>query len=228
MARYAIYFTPDPESRLWTFGSSIVGYDAATGDAALVAHDAALRTLLTPATQADPARYGFHATLKAPFELASETSLPRLLEAAGQFACAHRPVDLGLLTVTQMGSFVALTPANAPADLACFAGDCVRAFDDFRRPLSELDRQRRSPAKLTPRQVEYLDRWGYPYVFEEFRFHMTLTGSLPPTTQGALAEALQAAYERVSAPVLLDSISVLEQPERSGKFKILKRFPLRA
>src|SRR5262249_2220033 len=45
-------------------------------------------------------------------------------------------------------------------------------------PLTDADRARRNPARLTPRQRDYLERWGYPYVMEEFRFHMTLTGRL--------------------------------------------------
>jgi hypothetical protein len=33
-------------------------------------------------------------------------------------------------------------------------------------------------AGLNQSQVANLDRWGYPYLFADFRFHMTLTGKV--------------------------------------------------
>ena len=70
MVRYAIYFTPPEASALAAFGASAIGYCAASGrDVALPDspfHDRADAMALTE----EPRRYGFHGTLKAPFELA--------------------------------------------------------------------------------------------------------------------------------------------------------------
>ena len=54
----------------------------------------------------------------------------------------------------------------------------MKAFNAYRAPLSAADRERRIKAKLSPRQIELMDQWGYPYVLDEYRFHMTLTGAL--------------------------------------------------
>ncbi|MEN3351695.1 MAG: hypothetical protein V7632_5330, partial [Bradyrhizobium sp.] len=65
--RYAIYHAPAPDSVLHRFGSTMLGYDAASGD------DLRFPDGVTPdwreLTQ-DPRKYGFHATLKAPISLA--------------------------------------------------------------------------------------------------------------------------------------------------------------
>jgi hypothetical protein len=44
------------------------------------------------------------------------------------------------------------------------------------------------------RQRNYLDRWGYPYVMEEFRFHMTLTGRLDSTCRWGVVDMLRARF----------------------------------
>src|SRR5262249_15418366 len=123
-----------------------------------------------------PRVYGFHATLKAPFRL-----LPTLAEAdlrteLERFAASPRAVPVIEPTVQALGQSIALVPERADASLDRLAVDCVTAFDRFRRPMAPEERRKRLSSGLSNRQIEYLDRWGYPYVFEEFRFHMTLTG----------------------------------------------------
>src|SRR6266436_2078374 len=68
--RYAIYFVPAPDTALYRFGAGALGYDCFTG-----ADMATLDTLPVDAgawreLTREPRRYGFHATLKAPFRLA--------------------------------------------------------------------------------------------------------------------------------------------------------------
>ena len=223
-SRYAIYFTPDSASALWRFGCRVIGYDAASGGEDSEFDAPVLETGLTPLQRLEPARYGFHATLKPPFELADGAMCGDLLEAAQGFAKGRRPIVLSGLTVTRIGSFLALTPVRTPRELGELADACVREFERFRAPLTATDRARRLAAHLTARQIRHLDRWGYPYVFEDFRFHMTLTGALPAATLRSIASALQDLHRPIDGPVAIDSISVLEQKNRCAKFRILQRF----
>ena len=95
------------------------------------------------------------------------------------FADTPRPIPLIKPVVDSISGFIAVMPGKPSAELELLAADCTRDFDPFRAPLTPEDRERRNPSKLTPRQREGLERWGYPYVMEDFRFHMTLTGRLP-------------------------------------------------
>ncbi len=224
MSRYALYFTPDPAESLWQFGSAVVGYDAATGKAPPSPEDPALRSLLLPEHRREPARYGFHATLKAPFALARDATVGDLTAAVEAFAARERPLSLGELTVTPIGAFLALMPNRTSLHVSAFAARCVREFDRFRAPLTGDERNRRLAAKLTARQIDYLDTWGYPYVMDEFRFHMTLTGPMPEEMRDPLRGALQELYTGISRPVSLNSITLLEQPGHDENFRILKTF----
>ena len=88
--------------------------------------------------------------------------------------------------MNRLGSFLALTPTMPEAELSAFAGLCVRAFEPFRAPLSDTDIERRRKSGLTPKQDGYLTGWGYPYIFDEFRFHMTLSNKLEDEAQAAV------------------------------------------
>ncbi len=225
--RFAIYFTPTADSALWRFGCGVIGYDAARGVDVPDQQRDTLGGLLGAAQVAQPARYGFHATLCAPFSAATGVGRADVLASAKVLAAALMPVRLGRLRVARMDGFLALVPAADCPSLNAMAADCVRHFDALRAPLSAADRARRVEARLTPRQIALLDRWGYPFVFEEFRFHMTLTGTLAATALELIEPALSDAYAHIDEPVMIDAISVLEQPTRKAPFRIVSRLPLR-
>ena len=126
----------------------------------------------------EPRVYGFHATLKAPFYLSVGSSEADLKDAAREFAANCAAVTIGQLVVRELGTFIALVPGARSPLVDRLAQACVKEFDRFRAPMSESEHERRLAANLTTRQIENLERWGYPYVAEDFRFHMTLTGSL--------------------------------------------------
>ncbi len=212
--RYALYFTPAPDTGLWRFGSGVLGYDSATREAAAFPVHALWHEPWFERAQETPARYGFHATLKAPFALAPGISEDVLLERAASFSAGR--------------DFVALRPLAEDAELNRLAAACVRDFDDLRAPLSAEDRARRLASALKPRQHRHLEDWGYPYVFEDFRFHMTLTGALPKSLQPRALEVLRTLYYRISGPVWIDAITVLAQPTRDSRFAVVERFALRA
>ena len=77
------------------------------------------------------------------------------------------------------GAFIALCPAQKQPAIAELESACVHAFHAFRAPMTATERERRLKSPLTPRQIELMDRWGYPYVLDQYRLHMTLTGPIP-------------------------------------------------
>jgi putative phosphonate metabolism protein len=226
MPRYAIYFVPEPSTPLWHFGSAALGYNAQTGqDAPFPDHPVFAHPDVRTWTE-EPRRYGFHGTLKAPFELHAEAHEAALIDAARAFASRREAILLPSFEIGTLGRFLALTPAGPSPALNDLAAACVREFDRFRAPMSPMDRERRLTAPLSPRQIEYLDAWGYPYVMEEFRFHVTLSGALDDGPRTVLLGALTELYAKVAAPLAIDSISVCKQERRDDRFVVLRRFQL--
>src|SRR4051812_32481066 len=192
--RYAIYFAAGVDHALSRFGAELLGYDAYTGNELPFPADASRLAPDWRDITADPRKYGFHATLKAPMALAPGKTEAELLAACVAFAGKARPVPVIRPVVDAISGFIAIIPAEPVDALQELAADCVRAFDDFRICLTAEDRARRRPEKLSERQRDYLDRWGYPYVMEEFRFHMTLTGRLDAERRGPILEMLRARF----------------------------------
>lgn len=228
--RYAIYAAPVPDDQLWVFGSAVLGYDAATGADLPLSPPPGFSAADWHELTADPRRYGFHGTLKPPFELAEGRSEADLAEALDEHAACLSSVTVDRLAVTAIGRFVALCPdAQSPA-LERLAGEAVARFDDFRAALTPEDRARRKPELLTERQRGHLDRWGYPYVFEDFRYHMTLTGRVPAERLEAAKTGLARAHAGAvhDASFRLDALVLFKQARREDRFRIVSRHRLRA
>ncbi|WFU58176.1 DUF1045 domain-containing protein [Bradyrhizobium pachyrhizi] len=224
--RYAIYYAPSPDSALHRFGSTLLGYDAVSGDA--LPFPDGVTSDWCEVTE-DPRKYGFHATLKAPTALADGRSEAELLDACAAFAGRARRIPVIEPVVDAISGFIAVIPASRSDDLQQLAADCVTEFDAFRAPLTPEDRARRRPEKLTARQCDYLDRWGYPYVMEEFRFHMTLTGRLSDERRGPIVAQLRTRFAAVDLTRLaIDRIALFKQTDSASRFRIIDSWPLRA
>lgn len=225
--RYALYYAPAADSALWRFGCATLGYDALTAEDQPFAVPPGCDPALWPAFTEEPRRYGFHATLKAPFELAQGRSEEQLHAFARNYAAGLEGVTLAGLSVTALGSFVALTPSEPSEALQRFAFALVQAFEPFRAPLAEADRTRRLKSPLTPAQHAYLEAYGYPYVGDAFRFHMTLTGSLPGDHVTPTRQALDAAHAAAlpAGPVRLDRFALFRQDDRSSRFRLIDSYP---
>jgi putative phosphonate metabolism protein len=223
MERYALYFMPPSHSDLGAFGTSVIGRDAETG--ADVAFADALRDEFDdwPVMTAEPRRYGFHATLKAPFRLSDGMTEQQLCDAVRDFAAKHPPVRLPPLIVAPISRFVALVPTAPDSDLSAFAASVVQNFDSFRAPLTPAERARRLRAPLTERQIALLDAWGYPYVLDAFRFHMTLTGPLPDQDQDRAVRVLTGLFETVMLPDSIGEISIAKQEAPDAPFRVFMR-----
>ncbi|WP_441238759.1 DUF1045 domain-containing protein [Bradyrhizobium sp. 930_D9_N1_4] len=225
--RYAIYFAAGADSALSRFGAALLGYDAYTGDeqpfpreALDVAPD--WRDITT-----DPRKYGFHGTLKAPMTLAPDRTEIELMAACAAFAGKARTIPAIRPVVDSISGFIAVIPAEPVDALRDLAADCVRDFDTFRPALTAEDRARRKPEKLSERQRDYLDRWGYPYVMEEFRFHMTLTGRLDAELRGPILEMLRGRFATLKVDTLeIDRIALFRQDDAKARFRIVGEWKL--
>jgi len=226
--RYALYYAPTADSALWRFGSATLGYDAVTGADIDFAVPPGCEALDWPDVTAEPRRYGFHATLKAPFELANGRNEGALRAFARNYVAGRSPVRLAGLSVNALGRFIALTPSEPSEALQRFAFEIVQAFEPFRAPLSPVDLQRRLQSPLTPAHRAYLEAYGYPYVDDAFRFHMTLTGSLPDGEVAPVKAALIKAHAQAlpAGPVLIDRVAIFKQQSRSSRFVLLDNIPL--
>jgi 2'-5' RNA ligase len=175
----------------------------------------------------EPRRYGFHATLKAPFRLADGCDEAQLAQAFRAFARrGHSPVRIEP-EIRLLGSFTAIVPREPSVPLAALADLCTTEFDAFRAPMPAQERERRATG-LSERQVSNLDRWGYPYVFEDFRFHMTLTGRLAPDRQDMMLAVLHRHFARMHGdrPIAVDRLGLFKQDDAGARFRVLHHFPL--
>lgn len=217
--RYGVYYAPPAGSDLARFGASWLGWDAETGED--VAHPEA--PVDVAAITATPRKYGFHGTLKPPF--VPNADIGALMDAVEEVASAHAPFQTAPIKLTQIGPFLAMTLSTPSDELAALAAACVADLDPFRTPPSAAELTKRRAAGLTDSQEALLQRWGYPYVMEEFRFHLTLSGALSDEDAAAAKAALTPLVAPLEAPLTVRELTLFGEAE-DGRFHIVRRFPL--
>ena len=223
--RFAIYFAPSASSNLWERAATWLGRDANSGELSSGTVAGIDRDRLLNLTQSAN-RYGFHATLKAPMALAEGTSEAELRAALEAFAGEHTPIDLGKPRLASLGGFLALM-VDPNERLQDFAAHVVEQFDPFRAPMTIKDREARVGKSLSERQIELLDAYGYPYVFEEFRFHMTLTDKLAEEDAAEITQAAQTWFSPVlDEPLVLDRLSLFHEADTGKPFRRTADFKL--
>lgn len=222
-ARYALYYAPAADTLFHALGSAWLGRDAWSG-AAMVQPAIENLSGLTE----EPRRYGFHATLKAPFTLATTKSRKDLSLFAEEFSCRQAPVLLPKLRLAAVEGFLALIPDAETDRLHEFAACCVMDFDNFRGPLHQEEITRRHRSGLNLRQSRLLLNWGYPHVLDQFRFHMTLSNKLGTADMARLTPPAEAHFAAlIGVPVLLDAVAIFCETEPGAPFHAEERFTLR-
>jgi putative phosphonate metabolism protein len=225
--RYALYAVPSPKSALAVFAAAWLGWDIECGEIVDPPERLELPADLHLSVTVEPRRYGFHGTLKAPFRLAAGASETQLIDAAAELAAGCGGLAPIPLRLAALGSFLALIPTEPAPALNALAAAAVERLDRFRAPLSEAELARRRQAPLTAAQEALLQRWGYPYVMEAFRYHMSLTNSLDPGLRERIAEALQPwVAPLVGAPLAIDDVALCVEPASATGFRVLRRFAL--
>lgn len=227
--RYAVYYAPHLEGALARFGAELLGYDIFDGSKVPFPPELVDEVPDWASLTRDARRYGFHGTLKAPFALASGRTEEELIKACEAFGATARTVPVIKPILHAIDGFAAVVPAARSDPLDVLARHCVETFDVFRAELTPDDRARRNPARLTPRQIHHLGRWGYPYVFEDFRFHMTLTARLPEERKTKVLGRLQERYAALALHELsIDRIVLVRQRDSDSSFRVVREFLLRS
>jgi hypothetical protein len=218
--RYAIYVTPD--GPLGRHGAAWLGWDMAK--ASPVPHPDVQGVDIAKITKR-PRKYGFHGTIKPPMVLANGAAAEDLSAAATSLVSHLAPVTLAGLNVSRIGGFLALTAIGETGTLASMAANVVKGLDAFRAPATSEELARRRNRPLSPSQERNLSEWGYPYVMDDFQFHITLTAPLND------AEAITPIVSRHFAPVLpapyvIDHLTLAGE-DSDGMFHSISRLPLR-
>lgn len=220
--RVAIYYTPATDDPLVRTAANWLGRDAFS--------DTATRL---PDPQWDqwvsePRRYGFHATLKAPFRILPGRTLDDLESALASLAGRLQPVALGKLKLSWIGRFLALTAPEAGPELSLLETEVRESLEPFRAALTDAEIARRRPETLTPSQRSNLLTWGYPHVGEDFRFHMTLSNGLNDADArvGLESRAQQAFSPHLASSRSLDALAIFVEDAPGAPFRVHNRLPL--
>ncbi|WP_438392438.1 DUF1045 domain-containing protein [Caballeronia sp. DA-9] len=224
-ARIALYYAPPSTSPWWHAGCEWLGRDAETGE---VMEPPVVPTLAQPVASltAAPSQYGWHGTLVPPFHIAEGHEAEDVLSTALEWAKRVSPFSVPLQAV-EMGRFVALRAEQPAHDEAIrdIAASALHALASLRaRPPAE-DIERRLASGLTPRQRALLHEWSYPYVLDEFRFHMTLSNSIDSAPLRAKIRSFWQARGETLGPLPFDGAALFVQAHRKAPFSLWKRLP---
>ncbi|KPA20600.1 hypothetical protein shim_32030 [Shimia sp. SK013] len=221
--RYGIYYTPCPGA-LADFGAAWLGWDVTTG--ADVAHPD-VDGLPLPVTEitATPRKYGLHGTIKPPFFLADGTQIDDLAQTFATLCTRLAPITLDGLVLARLGSFIALKIDGDQTALADLAGTVVRDLDNFRAPPTKAELERRRKSSLSARQDALLTQWGYPYVMDEFRFHITLSGRVGKNAEATIAALTPHVTPILPNPFVVNSLTLVGEDD-AGMFHEIQRHTL--
>jgi 2'-5' RNA ligase len=215
--RYAVYFCPAPASALAALGrdwlSTTLAREGIPG----------IPLPRWNALLADVRRYGWHATLRSPFTLGPDIELDDLRRALTGVVQKYTPMNVAL-RLSRLGGFLALRPTGECAALHAMAAACTEAIEPLRAPLAEPESQRRASG-LDAIETHYLQRYGYPYVFDRYRFHMTL--SAPATIDEERALQRWLAMRAAMLPeARIDALTICVERSPGAAFEPLERVAL--
>jgi putative phosphonate metabolism protein len=224
-ARYALYYAPPRHSPWWRIGCEWLQRDPQTGASLAPPAVAGLGSQPLAELTSAPRGYGWHATLYPPFACAPGIAPADVLASAMRWAARQTPFALPV-TAGTLGGCVALCPADAPAAtaVAVLAAAAVPVFHPLRAKPDAAELARRSAHDLSPRQQALLEKWGYPFVLDEYRFHMTLSNRIA----AAHADALLAWWRPRLAqlgPLPIDGAALFTQSGPGAPFVLWHRLP---
>ncbi|AGF78099.1 Protein of unknown function (DUF1045) [Desulfocapsa sulfexigens DSM 10523] len=225
--RFAIYYAPSAQSRLFKIGHRWLSQNGLAGKG--IGHNSL--TGISAARLAEiidsPRHYGLHGTLKAPFRLAKHRDEEELHSCLNSFTRQRKPFVTPPLCLRLLNDFFCLCPERRASEIDNLAAECVQVFDEFRAPLNQIELDRRGTGALTEDEKHNLFTWGYPYVMEQFRFHITLTGRIDDEHE---RELLQTCLGDFFAPVIgkaltVDGISLFVEPSPGEPFFCSRHYP---
>lgn len=224
--RYAIYWVPPEVSALGQFARRWMRLSSDSGERKVPQETFGLNADLARKATEKPGRYGFHATIKAPFRPVAGVGESELRQEMEAFCAKRRRVQTAPLGLERFTSYLALCPTGQRSDLEWLASDCVTHFDRFRAPLSDKDRARRNTDMPEPERL-YFEQFGYPYIFSRFYFHISLAGPLEERELDLVASALRPELAALCRDdFVLTDLCLVGDPGGGAPFRTVGRFPL--
>lgn len=227
--RFALYFTPNSNSLLYQIASNWLQYDAYMENSfeSFSSGKVFLDCTVYENHIKNASKYGFHATLKPPFRLKENQTQEQLIQAISSFCLKNQAIACGKLQLTTLGNFIALVLEKSCPQLNKLAQQCVETFEPFRAELNSQEIQKRNPEQLTKRQQILFKQWGYPYVDDEYRFHLTLTDQMHTEQLAVVKKHLQELFlPELDKDLRVDAIHLFHQENSQSRFKIIRSFPL--
>ena len=225
--RFAIYFAPEIDSNLHSIGSQWLGRDSNSGKSINQPNIKGISSSYLYTVTKTPRRYGFHATLKAPFRLNKEFTLKDLCSQIQRLSALSKTFSI-TLKVGKLGNFIALMMDPNEQKMQNLASNLVETLDYFRAPLYQEEIDKRRMSTLTTREDKNLLKWGYPYVFDDFRFHMTLTEKIScRSDQELMVSAASSHFSKdLENAIKVSSISLFVQESSEADFLQIEQFAL--
>jgi hypothetical protein len=148
-----------------------------------------------------------------------------LVEAMAAFCACRRRLVTGKLQLHRFPRFLALVPESETAELDWLADSCVTYFDHFRSPITPEDRARRGD--MTSAEAALFEQFGYNFIFNNFKFHITLAGPLDEPELDALQPALATAVAPLcEKPFAVEDLCLFGDPGEGAPFQLVERFSL--
>jgi hypothetical protein len=222
-ARVGLYYAPAIDDPLWSRAAAWLGRDPET-NAPCKQPDLPDIAGIT----ADPRGYGFHATLKPPMRLRAGVTWNDVVTATEEVAAGLPAFDLPPMAVTDLQGFLALCDTTPSTALQACADLCAVGLDHLREPPDAAEIARRTAPYHSPAHKIMLARWGYPYMFATWFFHMTLTRRLSPAEKAIYMPAAEAHFgDLPSQPRRVTDLCLYTQAAIGAPFTLAMRFPLR-
>ena len=231
--RVAIYFLPKKNSSLENFGKNLLGRDInkkkkislTRRQKYFINRGFTFFDELKDYCE-QPAKYGFHATLKAPFRLKRNVKTKNFYDVISHIAAQHSRFKIKGLKIVYSKKFTFITSRKPNKLLINLENDLVKHLDTFRAELNKTEIKKRIPDSLTFKQNKYLKEWGYPFVFDQFKFHMTLMNQNNNKLSNKQKLELEKLIYKISNNVIeFNEISLLGE-NKNGHFEEIKRFKL--
>ena len=222
--RYAIYFAPRLDSVWWNAGSEWLGRCSFREEAINQCYPPSIAPEKFLQLTASPRRYGWHATMKAPFVLRGDADFNQLKNKLSLICEQFKAFELPKLHVTRLDDFLALTPVGDTTEISRVERACVTELHELAAPLPPDELLRRRTAGLSLAKDSMLLRWGYPHVLDYFRFHMSLTGPLRDCSELQIQSLINFASEKFDAlpNCQFESLAIFAEPERGADFVLIE------
>jgi hypothetical protein len=215
--RYAIYFCPTGDTALGRLGHDWLAESTPAPE--LPGISAERRNALLVKVR----RYGWHATIRAPFTPLAEVAYDDVRRAVISVANACASFELPL-RINHLAGFLALRPPVDEDSPRQLAATCLGALLPLCAAPSGEVLERRSTG-LDAHEISLLQSHGYPYVLDRYRFHLTLSAPATEPEEQAMRHWLEPRVAELP-PTRVDALSICGEVTPGSAFELIERIAL--